>query len=199
MNVPAPTAQVVYVTTDHPHGLIQTLRDRLHHASTPSGVQMMPIQTMNGQIVTTQMVPVSGVIRPVAMVQPVVASSSYTSAAEPPRAEIVPAAVEQLNLEVKKPFQAKIGNADDYSWITGQLFYVHVDGGQWVLRFASVGQEDKYGGSVVLAGADMKNYREGDLVSVNGEILNQGRASRHLGGPLYRADSITMIERCDSK
>ena len=51
---------------------------------------------------------------------------------------------------------------------------------------------------MVLAPAvDMKNYREGDLVSVNGEILNDSRSSRHLGGALYRADSITMIERTD--
>jgi hypothetical protein len=188
MSAPAP--QVIYVTTDHPHGLLQSLRDRLHHAQAPAQVQMMPMQAAPAYIAP----------QPVAIAQPVVPASGYTAAPEPPRSEVVPAAAtEPLNLEVKKTFQAKIGNADDYSWITGQLFYVHVEGGQWVLRYASVGQEDKYGGSVVLAGADMRNYREGDLVSINGEILNQGRASRHLGGPLYRVDSMTMVERCDNR
>jgi hypothetical protein len=100
--------------------------------------------------------------------------------------------------EVKKAFQGKIGAADDYSWVTGQLFYVHADGGVWVLRYGAVDTEDKFGGSVVLAPAvEMRNYREGDLVSVTGEILSDARASRHLGGPLYRADTISMMERAD--
>jgi len=120
--------------------------------------------------------------------------------AEPPQEQtIIQASAQGESIpEVSKEFQRKIGAADDYSWITGQLFYVHVDGGTWVLRYAAVDQEDKYGGSVVLAAAaDMKNYREGDLVSVTGEILSDNRASRHLGGPKYRADTISMIDRAD--
>jgi hypothetical protein len=124
---------------------------------------------------------------------------------EPPLAKTVvtkpvvePVVAKVATPEVEKQFQNKIGAADDFTWITGELFYAHVDGGKWVLRYAAVDTEDKYGGSVVLAPAvDMKNYREGDLVSVNGEILNDSRSSRHLGGALYRADSITMIERTD--
>jgi hypothetical protein len=119
---------------------------------------------------------------------------------ETPEAETIVQASAQNEVigEVSKEFQRKIGAADDYSWITGQLFYVHVDGGTWVLRYAAVDQEDKYGGSVVLAAAvDMKNYREGDLVSVTGEILSDNRATRHLGGPKYRAETISMIERAD--
>lgn len=116
-----------------------------------------------------------------------------------PGTYVVPASAQDTPLpEVTKQFQNKVGAADDYTWITGQLFYVHVDGGRWVLRYASVEQEDKYGGSVVLAPAvDMKNYREGDLVSVNGEVLGQARATRSLGGPLYRVDAVNMIERAD--
>lgn len=100
--------------------------------------------------------------------------------------------------EVGKKFQEKVGCAPDHSWITGQLFYVHADGGRWVIRYTSVGEQDKYGGSVVLApGVDMKNYREGDLVSVNGKVLSDARTTRHLPGALYQATSISLIERAD--
>jgi hypothetical protein len=68
----------------------------------------------------------------------------------------------------------------------------------WVVRYAPIDHEDRFGGSVVLASAvSMRNFREGDLVCVSGEILNEGRASRYLGGPLYRAATIDLIERAD--
>jgi len=50
---------------------------------------------------------------------------------------------------------------------------------------------------VLKPAAEMKNFREGDLVSVNGEVLTDGRASKYLGGPLYRVTSINMIDRAD--
>ena len=40
----------------------------------------------------------------------------------------------------------------------------------------------------------MDSYREGDLVKVHGEILNQ-KGSIFLGGPQYRVQSIEMIDR----
>ena len=90
----------------------------------------------------------------------------------------------------------KAGHEYDYSRITGYLYYVHTDGGRWVLRYAGLDEVDRYGGSVVLASSvEMGNFREGDLVTVYGAIVNEGRASRSLGGPLYRVDMIEMRER----
>jgi hypothetical protein len=98
--------------------------------------------------------------------------------------------------EIKKEYLPRLAKADDYSWVTGQLFYIHAEGGLWVVRYAPVDQEDRYGGSVVLAAATgMNSCREGDLVTVHGEILNEGRASKHLGGPLYRASSLELVVR----
>jgi len=104
--------------------------------------------------------------------------------------------------ETKNPFDshrqdaAPAQSAADFSWLTGQLMFVHADGGKWILRYASVGKEDPNGGSVVLAsGLPMDSYRDGDIVRVAGEILNQQRSSAYLGGPLYRAKSIELIER----
>jgi hypothetical protein len=103
-------------------------------------------------------------------------------------------------MEIAKEFLDKVANAPDYSWVTGQLFYVHAEGGLWVVRYAPVDREDRYGGSVVLAAAvDMNGFQEGDLVTVHGEILNPGRASKYLGGPLYRTLGISLNERRHEK
>jgi hypothetical protein len=185
---PAPAApvysQVVY-TEDAPQrpGLLPALRARLSNLRSHS----------SSDVVYTQM-PAQTYVAPMAAPQ-----SMQVSSAEPPQTGgVAQVSAQQLDLKVKSVFERKIGAAEDYSWITGQLFFVHVDGGVWVLRYASVDQVDKFGGSVVLApAADMKNFREGDLVSVNGEVLDQGRASQHLGGPRYRVQYINMIERAD--
>jgi hypothetical protein len=79
------------------------------------------------------------------------------------------------------------------------LTYVHSGtGGMWVLRYATVDTEDRFGGSVVLSPTvEMRNFREGDLVSVRGEVLNEGRATNILGAALYRPSHIDMIDRAD--
>jgi len=106
-----------------------------------------------------------------------------------------------IETETKNPFEldrryeTRVGRAADYSWVTGQLYYVHADGGLWVLRYAPLWKEDSNGGSVVLArDRQMDSYREGDLVKVHGEILNQ-KGSIFLGGPQYRVQSIELVDR----
>jgi hypothetical protein len=120
-------------------------------------------------------------------------------AAEPPAAlQPVANLPARPAMEIAKEYLDKVANADDYSWVTGQLFYIHIhaDQGLWVVRYAPVDKEDRYGGSVVLAPAlSMSGFREGDLVTVHGEVLDQGRASRYLGGPLYRGLAVDLKDR----
>jgi hypothetical protein len=97
--------------------------------------------------------------------------------------------------ELSRRFEKRVLHAADYSQLTGQLFYVHADGGLWVLRYAPLDTEDRNGGGVILArDRSMQSYREGDLVTVHGEVL-QERACRYLGAPLYRTSSIQLVER----
>jgi hypothetical protein len=97
--------------------------------------------------------------------------------------------------ELSRRYEKRVDRATDYGWITGQLFYVHADGGLWVLRYAPLWQEDPNGGSVVLArNLPIDTYREGDLVTVQGEIVND-KSSAYLGGPLYRANEIKLVDR----
>jgi len=123
------------------------------------------------------------------------------TSAMPPAVELAPATTNVSETETQHPFElsrryeVRVERATDYSRITGQLFFVHADGGLWVLRYAPLGQEDPYGGGVILArNRQMDGYRDGDLVTIRGEILNE-KASAKMGAPLYRAQSIELIER----
>jgi hypothetical protein len=99
--------------------------------------------------------------------------------------------------ELDRRYEARLDRAADYSWLTGQLFYVHADGGLWVLRYAPLSDEDRNGGGVVLVrDRQMDSYRHGDLVKVHGELLD-ARGSKYLGAPLYRATSIQLLDRGD--
>ncbi len=118
----------------------------------------------------------------------VAADASEASEATVPRPEF----------KIPEKHQNKVGHEADYAWITGHLFYVRADGGRWVLRYSQPDEVDKYGGSVVLAPTvELKNYREGDLVCVHGQVIEERRVSRTLGGPLYRVNVISMVERGD--
>ena len=106
----------------------------------------------------------------------------------------------QPKAKVALQYREMVGHESDYSWITGQLVYVHADGGMWVVRYANVDEVDRYGGSVVLTPTvEMRNFREGDLVNVTGEILNNGIPVRTVGGALYRVNAIQMVERNDPR
>jgi hypothetical protein len=120
----------------------------------------------------------------------------------PPAVELAPSTSKVIDTDSQHPFElsrryeSRVKRAADYSWITGQLFYVHADGGLWVLRYAPIGQEDPHGGGVILARNQvMDSYREGDLVTVKGEMLQEERSSIFLGAPLYRALDIQLVDR----
>src|SRR5439155_21398552 len=114
---------------------------------------------------------------------------------------VVTPAAAKIETEAKNPFdldrryEQRVSHAADYSRLTGQLFFVHADGGLWVLRYAPLSREDGNGGSVILSrDRPMNNYREGDLVTVEGKIISQ-KGSARLGAPLYRTQSIRLVDR----
>jgi len=97
--------------------------------------------------------------------------------------------------DLSRRYEARVGHAADYSRLTGQLFYVHIDGGVWVLRYAPLSTEDANGGSVILArDSRMNSYREGDLVAVEGRIASR-RATPRMGAPLYQVREISLVDR----
>ena len=183
-NNPAPQGNVTYFETGPaPGGLRYRLRNFLGMHPQPSPYAVVS---------TGQPVPTTGTVYqtdapPVAVAQ----------TAPPPEGTTTVTGY-RPNLQVPEKHRDKVGHETDYSWITGQLFYVRADGGRWLLRYGHPDEVDKYGGSVVLAPTvEMRNFREGDLICVYGQVIEDGRASRSLGGPLYRTNSISMVERAD--
>jgi len=123
------------------------------------------------------------------------------SLAPVPASPVTPAAAKAVETEAKNPFELarryeqRVSHTADYSKLTGQLDFVHADGGLWVLRYAPLSEEDRHGGSVILArDHQMNSYREGDLVTVVGQVIREKGSSR-LGGPLYRVNSISLVDR----
>jgi hypothetical protein len=163
--------------------------------ASPYGQPIRPSASPNGQPIRLSVSRYGQPIRPSASpyAQPEVVEQPQGSAEE-----LSEAPSELSSLAVSEKYMEQVGHEHDYSWITGHLFFVHADGGRWVVRYAQPDQVDRFGGSVVLApGVQMKNFREGDLVCVFGHLLSESRTSPALAAPLYQVDSITIVERGD--
>ncbi|MBI1902133.1 MAG: hypothetical protein HYS13_13615 [Planctomycetia bacterium] len=80
------------------------------------------------------------------------------------------------------------GYDPQYRWLRGKLEYMQASR-RWKLRYIPVhGETDDYGGSVILADApELDNYAEGEFVSVQGRVEEDGP-----GGfsPTYRLSRI---------
>ncbi len=157
----------------------------------PSGIETMPVNPVNPEPIN----------KPKPTEEP--GKPMPRTTLTPPAIELAPSSSRALETENQHPFELSrryetlVSRAPDDSSITGQLFFVHADGGLWVLRYAPLGQEDPHGGGVILArNRQMDSYREGDLVTVKGEIL-QEKGSLYLGDPLYLASSIELVDRTD--
>lgn len=82
------------------------------------------------------------------------------------------------------------GHEKNYRWLLGHLQRVHSTNHRWKIRYAPLDQNDEWGGSVILApDARLDEWNDGDMVYVEGEILNE-RPSVYLTGPLYRVHLI---------
>lgn len=78
----------------------------------------------------------------------------------------------------------------DYRWLQGELQFMHVRNA-WRLRYASVDEEDRYGGSVTLTEVGtMAEYSNGQFVRVEGCIVN---AESKDPSPEYRVTSIKPL------
>ncbi len=86
----------------------------------------------------------------------------------------------------------EFGHASDYSWLTGELSHIPSKN-QWRLRFASIDDEDKYGGSVTLdASLELRGFLSGQLVRVEGEVIDKD--SRDIA-PKYRVKIIAPVKK----
>lgn len=113
----------------------------------------------------------------------------------PPPKEIQPATFKDNEPVKRRSFAditAKPGmaHAADYSWLVGELQFVHVRKA-WRLRYASVDEEDRYGGSVTLTEmGTMDNFTSGQMIRVEGQLMDP--ESRE-PSPAYRVRTIQSV------
>jgi hypothetical protein len=82
------------------------------------------------------------------------------------------------------------GHAPDYSWLRGRVEFSRLSKG-WRLRYASVDEDDRFGGSVSLAeGIHLQSLKEGDLVEVRGRLADPGADG---ASPFYLVSSLARL------
>jgi hypothetical protein len=82
---------------------------------------------------------------------------------------------------------ACFAHAKDYAWLRGRVEYSRLSKG-WRLRYASVDEDDRFGGSVTLAdGSHLRALKDGDLVEVRGRLADAGA---DLASPLYQVEAL---------
>ncbi|MFO0863498.1 MAG: hypothetical protein U0744_02355, partial [Gemmataceae bacterium] len=84
----------------------------------------------------------------------------------------------------------KVGRDEKFAWITGQL---RNENGRWVLWYATPEVIDPYDGHLpIMTEMDMSKFRDGDLVSVHGQVVTQGRTVSYR---TQRVDPIPVDRR----
>lgn len=87
---------------------------------------------------------------------------------------------------IRPALLSKLGHAEDYSWIIGQI---EITSGARVVHYAAPAGHDHFGGQMILNGeVDLSPFTSGDLVMVHGSVI-PGR-----GGNLYRVKAISAID-----
>lgn len=89
---------------------------------------------------------------------------------------------------------AAFGHAPDYSWISGELWYVPGKN-VWRVHYAGPADRDKYGGVMTLSDAGpMADYRIGQLVYVEGR---PAEGSGQSGTAVYRVTKLLELVNSD--
>jgi hypothetical protein len=90
------------------------------------------------------------------------------------------------NGNIRTALLSKIGHADDYSWIIGQI---EIANDARVVHYAAPGSHDHFGGQMILHGeVDLTRIKSGDLVAVHGSVIPERMVN------LYRVQSISVID-----
>jgi len=88
--------------------------------------------------------------------------------------------------------EGRYGHATDHTWLQGELDRHYR--GQFELRFRPASVDDAFGGKVRLDDhPDCGQFRVGDVVAVEGELLPESESSNAAAGTSYRRYRITSI------
>ena len=118
------------------------------------------------------------------------APTTFGSGATRPVATLPPASQPRRSAGASR---TNFGYRPDYSKIEGRLEY-SPSSNQWKLRYIPIdGKTDRFGGSVVLVDtARMRDFEDGDFVSVDGEVGRDGQDTVGYA-PAYHLDTIRRL------
>jgi hypothetical protein len=114
-----------------------------------------------------------------------------------PEPVIVPVAVHRPQAPATPlPPGQRIGHAPDYRWVVG-VADRHVRGGYWTVRFADIGDDDRWGGKVRLLDDDrLRDLSNGAVIYVTGQVLAPASSADSAPAyPPYRVTSVTIVEK----
>jgi hypothetical protein len=104
-----------------------------------------------------------------------------------PRSETGPARRSYADVTAAPCF----AHGNDYTWLCGQVEYSRLSR-SWRLRYASVDEPDRFGGSVCLApNAKVEALKDGQYVRVSGHLIDRDAAGP---APTYQVDSVAPVE-----
>lgn len=177
-------------------------------AAPPTGSHPAPLSESAGTTVqkppTSEPTPDASAGEMTTVRKPTESASSETPAVVPPEPagdSVVPSSHDRVFLEVKEELERlRCGSepsenparahAADYSWLVGELHYVHVRGA-WRLRYGTPNEDDRYGGTVTLKGVEtVPGFKNGQLVRVEGQLLDP--ASRE-PSPVYQVRTVKLL------
>lgn len=115
----------------------------------------------------------------------------------PPRSSIEvptsPQVSERPQDAVREAQMKGYGYGPEHRWLVGTLHRVHMPGSDWKLRYLPLSEQDQYGGGAVLSiDARIDEFKDGDIVYVEGEVIGD-RPTLYLSGPLYRISAIQAL------
>lgn len=89
----------------------------------------------------------------------------------------------------------RMGHGLNYRWVAGVLDK-HQKGGYWTLRYADYSADDVWGGKVrLIEDPRLANFKNGDVVYLEGELLAPAGASRDSGSyPPYKVSQIQTLD-----
>ena len=92
---------------------------------------------------------------------------------------------------ISTPHPLGYAHALDYSLLVGELNY-NPRQGTWRLRYTTVDDEDRYGGSVTLVGAEpmVHDLKSGQVVRIRGSLADP---DTHAPAPAYRVTEIEVV------
>jgi len=141
-----------------------------------------------GRAVVPAVIPPSA---PEADMPPVIRVSAATSHPEAPGQVVVRLGRDSVAEGDAPQPSARGGHAADYSWLVGELQYLQTRHA-WRLCYGRPGAEDRYGGTVTLAGDALPpGAAAGQVVRVEGRLVNPGTSEPR---PAYWVERVQVLK-----